>query len=98
MMEKVLLSHDYQAKPMAMFPIYGNNVEIWIQEIKEKLLKKGSTNVQIIILIIPGKNGRSQLYRELKRVTLEEVPIISQIILTGTINYGKNLKSIVTKS
>jgi len=45
MMEKVLLSHEYLAKPMAMFPIQGNNIQIWAQEIKEKLLKKGSTNV-----------------------------------------------------
>lgn len=70
MMEKVLLNHDYQAKPMAMFPIQGNNIEIWSEEIKNKLLRKGSINVQIVILLIPGKNGRSQLYRELKRLTL----------------------------
>jgi aubergine-like protein len=82
---------------MAMFPIPGNNIEIWTEEIKSKLLRKGSTNVQVIILIIPGRNGKSQLYRELKRLTLEEIPIVTQIILTSTINFGKNLKSITTK-
>lgn len=97
MMEKVLLKQDYLAKPMAMFPINGNNIDLWHQEIKEKLIRKGQTNVQVIILLIPGKNGRSQLYRELKRLTLQEIPIITQIILTGTINFGKNLKSITTK-
>ena len=30
-------------------------------------------------------------------MTLQEIPIITQIILTGTINFGKNLKSITTK-
>ena len=45
MMEKVLVSIDYQAKPMAMFPVQGNNIEIWSEEIKSKLLKKGSANV-----------------------------------------------------
>jgi hypothetical protein len=59
MMERVLMSHDYSAKPMAMFPVPGNNIEIWIDEIKEKLLKKGSSKVQIVILLIPGKFGKS---------------------------------------
>jgi hypothetical protein len=45
MMEKVLMSHDYQAKPMAMFPVAGNNIEIWIEEIKDKLLRKGTSKV-----------------------------------------------------
>ena len=44
-MEKLLMQHDYQAKPMAMFPVNGNNIDIWIEEIKDKLLRKGSTNV-----------------------------------------------------
>ena len=44
---------------MAMFPIQGNNIEIWTEEIKSKLLKKGSSNVQVIILLIPGRNGKS---------------------------------------
>ncbi len=59
MMEKILMKLDYQAKPMAMFPIQGNNIQIWTQEIKEKLIKKGTTNVQVIILLIPGKKGKS---------------------------------------
>ena len=41
MMEKVLLKQDYLAKPMAMFPISGYNIELWEQEIKDKLLRKG---------------------------------------------------------
>lgn len=45
MMEKVLMSHDYPAKPMAMFPVGGNNIELWSQEIKDKLLRKGVSNV-----------------------------------------------------
>ena len=77
MMEKVLQKQDYLAKPMAMFPINGNNIDLWYHEIKEKLLRKGQTDVQVIILLIPGKNGKSQLYRELKRMTLQEIPVIS---------------------
>ena len=87
MMEKVLMSHDYSAKPMAMFPIPGSNIELWADEIKDKLLRKGSSKVQVVLLLIPGKHGKSQLYRELKRLTLEEIPVVSQIVLSGTINY-----------
>ena len=60
-------------------------------------MRKGVSNVQLIILLIPGRKGKSQLYRELKRITLEEVPVVSQIVLTGTVNFGKNLRSITTK-
>lgn len=28
---------------------------------------------------------------------LQEIPIISQVVLTGTVNYGKNLRAIVSK-
>lgn len=77
MMERVLMSHDYPAKPMAMFPVGGSNIELWAQEIKDKLLRKGTSAVQVIILLIPGKHGRSQLYRELKRITLEEIPVVT---------------------
>ena len=33
MLEKVLQHFDYQAKPMAMFPVQGSNLEIWRQEL-----------------------------------------------------------------
>jgi aubergine-like protein len=47
--------------------------------------------------LLPGGKDGSDLYPDLKRLLLEEIPIISQIVLTGTINYGKNLKTIVSK-
>lgn len=28
---------------------------------------------------------------------LQDLPVISQVVLTGTVNYGKNLKTIVAK-
>ena len=37
MLEKVLLQFDYQAKPMAMFPVQGQNLEIWRQELITKV-------------------------------------------------------------
>ena len=93
MLEKVLQAFDYQAKPMAMFPVQGANLEIWRQEIAQKI----KNDVQVVILLIPGNLGNSQLYHDLKKLMLTEIPIISQVVLTGTINYGKNLRAIVSK-
>ena len=50
-----------------------------------------------MILLIPGNRGRSQLYHDLKKLLLEDIPVISQVVLTGTINYAHNLKAIVSK-
>lgn len=93
MLEKVLLQFDYQAKPMAMFPVQGNNLEIWRQE----LIQKVRADVQVVILLLPGRQGRSDLYPDLKKLLTQEIPIVSQAILTSTINYGRNLRSIVCK-
>ena len=92
-LEKVLQAFDYQAKPMAMFPVQGANLEIWRQEIAAKV----KSDVQVVILLIPGNLGNSQLYHDLKKLMLTEIPIISQVVLTGTVNYGKNLRAIVSK-
>lgn len=78
---------------MAMFPIQGSNLEIWRQEMASKL----RPDVQVVLLLLPGGKDGSDLYPDLKRLLLEEIPIVSQIVLTGTVNYGKNLKSIVCK-
>jgi hypothetical protein len=93
MIERTLIQFDYQAKPMAMFPIQGSNLEIWRQEMASKL----RPDVQVVLLLLPGGKDGSDLYPDLKRLLLEEIPIVSQIVLTGTVNYGKNLKSIVCK-
>jgi hypothetical protein len=93
MIERTLIQFDYQAKPMAMFPIQGSNLEIWRQEMVSKL----RPDVQVVLLLLPGGKDGSDLYPDLKRLLLEEIPIVSQIVLTGTVNYGKNLKSIVCK-
>ena len=50
-----------------------------------------------VILIIPGSRGKGPLYSSLKKFLLTTCPIPSQIILSGTISKGKNLRSIVNK-
>lgn len=48
-------------------------------------------------MLLPGGKEGSDLYPDLKKILLEDIPIISQIVLTGTVNYAKNLKSVVAK-
>ena len=79
---------------MALFPVKGNNIETWRHELMSKIIN----GVQIVILLIPGiKKGKCQLYDPLKRILLEEIPVVSQVVMTSTINRGNNLKNIVSK-
>ena len=79
---------------MAMFPVQGSNLEIWRQE----LILKVRADVQVVILLLPGRQGvGSDLYHDLKKMLTEEIPITSQAILTSTVNYGRNLRLIVSK-
>jgi hypothetical protein len=67
------MSIDYQAKPMAMFPVQGANLEVWRQEIIHKV----KHDVQVVILLLPGGKNGSDLYHDLKKMLLEEVPVVS---------------------
>lgn len=69
-------------------------METW----RHELLSKIVSGVQVVILIVPGiKKGKCQLYDPLKRLLLEEVPVVSQMVMNHTINRGNNLKAIVGK-
>lgn len=92
-MERTVLQFGYQAKQMASFMVKGHNIEVW----KETLQSKLDSSVQCAIVLLPGSRGKSVLYDEIKRLLLEEIPVVSQIVLVGTIRAGKNLRSIVSK-
>jgi aubergine-like protein len=64
---------------------------------KETLHAKLDNSVQAVILLLPGSKGNCVLYDEIKRLLLEEIPIVSQVVLVGTIRAGKNIRSIVSK-
>ena len=51
----------------------------------------------MVVLILPGSKGRCNLYDDVKKYLLTECPIPSQVILTSTIQRGKNLRSIISK-
>ena len=69
------------------------NSESWKKELRNRL----NTDVQAIILLLPGAKGRTSLYDDIKRFLLAEYPVPSQVVLCNTISRGKNLRSIVNK-
>jgi hypothetical protein len=72
-MEKTILQFGYPAKQMASFMVRGHNIEMW----KNTLLQKLDPSVQCAIILLPGSRGRSVLYDEIKRLMLEEIPVVS---------------------
>lgn len=84
----------YESQDPAVHAVRGAmRSDGWIKALKEQL----NDGVQMIVLIIPGQKGKSQLYDDLKRFLLTEYPIPSQVVLANTISKGKNLRSIVSK-
>lgn len=84
----------YESNDPAVHQVKGGmRSDGWIKVLKEQL----NEGVQMVVLIIPGQKGKSQLYDDLKRFLLTEYPIPSQVVLANTINKGKNLRSIISK-
>jgi len=48
-------------------------------------------------LLLPGQKGKCTLYDDVKRLLLADLPVPSQVVLTGTIQRGKNVRSIINK-
>lgn len=71
----------------------GMRAEAWVKALQEQL----NEGVQMVVLLLPGSKGRCNLYDDVKRYLLTEFPIPSQVVLTATIQKGKNLRSIVSK-
>lgn len=71
----------------------GMRVDAWIKALQEQL----NEGVQMVVLLLPGSKGRCNLYDDVKKFLLTEFPIPSQVVLTSTIQRGKNLRSIISK-
>ena len=71
----------------------GMRADAWIKTLKEQL----NEGVQMVVLLLPGSKGKCNLYDDVKRFLLTEYPIPSQVVLTATIQRGKNVRSIVSK-
>lgn len=93
-MEECLKTCGYDSsKPNMVMVKPGMKADAWIKELKNQL----NEGVQMVVLILPGQKGKCTLYDDVKRFLLETYPIPSQVILTSTIQRGKNLRSIISK-
>ena len=68
-----------------------------IETIKETVMKKMDPSFSIVIFIIPGQKQRSPLYPLIKRFTLTDCPIPTQIVCKTTLSKPRSLRSIVEK-
>ena len=84
---------NYEADAPRIFEVNSPRVEDWMKELKSNL----NPQVQAVVLILPGQKGKAPLYDKLKMMLVTEVPVPSQVVLSGTISKGKNLRSIVAK-
>jgi aubergine-like protein len=93
-MEQVLQQFGYESAVPETFVVKNAMASAsWIRELKSKL----NTNVQAVVLLLPGQKGRNSLYDDIKRFLLAEFAVPSQVVLCNTIAKGKNLRSIVNK-
>jgi hypothetical protein len=93
-MEECLKTCGYDSSDPNMVMVKpGMKADAWVKELKNQL----NEGVQMVVLILPGQKGKCTLYDDVKRFLLESYPIPSQVILTSTIQRGKNLRSIISK-
>jgi putative heme iron utilization protein len=94
-LDEVLKQFGFVSQAPRTFTVKGNSMQgkSWVTELKNNL----NSEVQAIILLMPGQKGRPNAYDEVKRFLLAEFPIPSQVVLCNTISRGKNLRSIINK-
>jgi len=67
-LDQVLQQFGYESAQPELFVVKGNpmNGSTWIKELKAKL----NSNVQAVVLLLPGQKGRGELYNDVKRFLL----------------------------
>ena len=82
-------SHYRFSKPREV-KVENTEWRTWEKAFRDNL----NQDVQLVILILPGKKKNSPLYEHVKRYFLSEMPIPTQVVLSETIG-DKKIKSIV---
>jgi len=73
-MEQCLQQFGYEAATPAVFPVRSAmNAENWKKELKARL----NQNVQAVVLLLPGQKGKCNLYDEVKKYLLTDIPVSS---------------------
>jgi hypothetical protein len=73
---------NFEAAELKRISVNSNNFEEW----KRAVYANTSPNTQMIICAIQGSRGKGALYKDLKKLLVNTLPIPSQFILTGTMS------------
>jgi len=93
-MKQCLETCGYESTPPKICAVKpGMRADAWVRELQNQL----DQGCQMVVLLLPGSKGRCPCYDDVKKFLLTEFPIPSQVVLTSTIQRGKNLRSIVSK-
>lgn len=64
----------------------------------EKVIRDNvNEDVDAMIIMLPGRKNAAPLYKQIKRLFIENFSVANQVVLVDTIRKGKNIISIVTK-
>lgn len=91
-LKPVIDTFQVQCRPPNLMAVPSTRWPDW-----DRLIRGIPSEVQMIVCILPGQRGKSQLYDDLKRLTFGELGIPSQVILTGTLKKDKGLRSVLNK-
>jgi len=92
-LQEVSKSFKLKCKPPVMFTLDTERWEDWDSKLRSIL----SPKVKILICVLTGYRGKSKLYDSLKMLTLSNLPVPTQVVLTGTLKKENSLKSVASK-
>lgn len=91
-LKPVIDTYQVQCRPPNLMAVPSTRWGDW-----DRLIRGIPPDVQMILCVLPGQRGKSQLYDDLKRLTFGDLGIPSQVILTGTLKKDKGLRSVLNK-
>mmetsp|Transcript_18130 Transcript_18130/g.32433 ORF Transcript_18130/g.32433 Transcript_18130/m.32433 type:complete len:775 (-) Transcript_18130:767-3091(-) len=91
-LKPVIDTYQVQCRPPNQMSVQSTRWSDW-----DRTIRGIPPDVQMIVCILPGQRGKSQLYDDLKRLTFGDLGIPSQVILTGTLKKDKGLRSVLNK-
>jgi aubergine-like protein len=91
-LKPVIDTYQVQCNPPNLMAVSSARWADW-----DRLLRSVPAEVQMLVCVLPGQRGKSQLYDDLKRLTFGDLGIPSQVILSGTLKKDKGLRSVLNK-
>ncbi len=93
--KQVKKSFNYPLGEPKLIQVNGANIREWEKTIDNTV--SSLPGIQIALLAIPGSRGKGQLYNDVKRLMTSKYGIPSQVVLAGTLNKPRGLRSVINK-